>query len=427
MSDSETVSSARQQQMQQQTTHNGSDEQDARFSCSICFDPVREPVVTQCGHLYCWPCLYRWLSPGMTPQERRNLGLPRAIGPMDESRRTCPVCKSEASARTIIPIYVQNTKQETTESILANTAQLLDQQQQRRRRRLQPTTLSHREDQSANPQLPLEREEENLLTSSPSIFRQTIDHHYPASRPDDPDDIDDSVTENMGLNIDDDDDEEDMTHSNSNNQIRTGLDQNQNVPTTITTTVPSSASPDTRLGLRQRRVGSSGLGTRTESRDDMNMETDSVVPTRPGPYRDRTVAAATAEANSNTRDSPSSPPRNFAVVIPGNDPMTHHHARATLSHGLVLAMHRALLSATNPHNNQNNNNNHSSGGNPPNGNIDEDEYIPSLHYPTNNRDSNNSSPIPNGEVLDADPETTVFLSRLLVGLSLFVFFCLLSF
>ena len=25
-----------------------------RFECNICLEDVREPIVTQCGHLYCW-------------------------------------------------------------------------------------------------------------------------------------------------------------------------------------------------------------------------------------------------------------------------------------------------------------------------------------------------------------------------------------
>lgn len=29
------------------------------FECNICFDIPRDPVVTRCGHLYCWSCLYR--------------------------------------------------------------------------------------------------------------------------------------------------------------------------------------------------------------------------------------------------------------------------------------------------------------------------------------------------------------------------------
>ena len=29
------------------------------FECNICYDLAQSPVVTLCGHLYCWPCLYR--------------------------------------------------------------------------------------------------------------------------------------------------------------------------------------------------------------------------------------------------------------------------------------------------------------------------------------------------------------------------------
>lgn len=29
------------------------------FECNICLELSKDPVVTLCGHLYCWPCLYR--------------------------------------------------------------------------------------------------------------------------------------------------------------------------------------------------------------------------------------------------------------------------------------------------------------------------------------------------------------------------------
>jgi len=40
-----------------------------QFDCNICFDAAREPVVTQCGHLYCWQCLHQVISPpsSLTP------------------------------------------------------------------------------------------------------------------------------------------------------------------------------------------------------------------------------------------------------------------------------------------------------------------------------------------------------------------------
>lgn len=83
--------------------------QDARFNCNICLDPVIEPVVTRCGHLYCWPCLFRWLEPGIRSEEALSSWDNFALAPtVDESRRCCPVCKAECSVPTLVPIYVRN-------------------------------------------------------------------------------------------------------------------------------------------------------------------------------------------------------------------------------------------------------------------------------------------------------------------------------
>ena len=86
---------------------------DQRFLCAICLDTVSdEPVVTRCGHLYCWPCLYHWLAPGMLPGEaaaafgthdwRRNQG----GGARSDGRRCCPVCKMACTVDSVIPIYI---------------------------------------------------------------------------------------------------------------------------------------------------------------------------------------------------------------------------------------------------------------------------------------------------------------------------------
>lgn len=45
-----------------------------------------DPVVTQCGHLYCWPCLFRWLNTNHT---------------------TCPVCKAGVTQENVIPIFIR--------------------------------------------------------------------------------------------------------------------------------------------------------------------------------------------------------------------------------------------------------------------------------------------------------------------------------
>ncbi|XP_019165847.1 PREDICTED: E3 ubiquitin-protein ligase rnf146-like [Ipomoea nil] len=56
------------------------------FDCNICLDLAQEPVVTCCGHLFCWPCLYRWLN-------------------LHSDAKECPVCKGEVTMKTMTPIY----------------------------------------------------------------------------------------------------------------------------------------------------------------------------------------------------------------------------------------------------------------------------------------------------------------------------------
>ncbi|RWW12574.1 hypothetical protein GW17_00023761 [Ensete ventricosum] len=56
------------------------------FECNICFELARDPVVTRCGHLFCWPCLYRWLNGHSHSSE-------------------CPVCKAIVEEKMLIPLY----------------------------------------------------------------------------------------------------------------------------------------------------------------------------------------------------------------------------------------------------------------------------------------------------------------------------------
>ncbi|GMI97866.1 SNC1- ENHANCING 1 [Hibiscus trionum] len=56
------------------------------FDCNICLDLAREPVVTSCGHLFCWCCLYQLLDVRTDVSE-------------------CPVCKEEVAFKTLTPIY----------------------------------------------------------------------------------------------------------------------------------------------------------------------------------------------------------------------------------------------------------------------------------------------------------------------------------
>ncbi|CAN6539434.1 unnamed protein product [Malus baccata var. baccata] len=56
------------------------------FECNICFDLAQDPIVTLCGHLFCWPCLYKWLHIHSHSQE-------------------CPVCKALVKEESLVPLY----------------------------------------------------------------------------------------------------------------------------------------------------------------------------------------------------------------------------------------------------------------------------------------------------------------------------------
>lgn len=67
-------------------------EDDSGFICNVCLEvSSRDPVVTQCGHLYCWPCLYRWLNTNHT---------------------TCPVCKAGVTRDNVIPLFIRGSTQD---------------------------------------------------------------------------------------------------------------------------------------------------------------------------------------------------------------------------------------------------------------------------------------------------------------------------
>lgn len=56
------------------------------FDCNICLDMARDPIVTCCGHLFCWPCFYQ-------------------LSYAYSNAKECPVCKGEVTEGGIIPIY----------------------------------------------------------------------------------------------------------------------------------------------------------------------------------------------------------------------------------------------------------------------------------------------------------------------------------
>lgn len=63
-----------------------STEEGSFFDCNICLNLAREPIVTCCGHLFCWACIYRWLH-------------------IYSDAKECPVCKGEVTLKSVTPIY----------------------------------------------------------------------------------------------------------------------------------------------------------------------------------------------------------------------------------------------------------------------------------------------------------------------------------
>ncbi|KAH7283320.1 hypothetical protein KP509_34G001100 [Ceratopteris richardii] len=62
------------------------------FMCAICKRDrlPRSPVVARCGHLFCWRCIYQWMSTSL------NNG------------QNCPVCKCRPSRAELTPIYTSS-------------------------------------------------------------------------------------------------------------------------------------------------------------------------------------------------------------------------------------------------------------------------------------------------------------------------------
>ncbi|KAJ8648398.1 hypothetical protein MRB53_001421 [Persea americana] len=69
------------------------DDQPSGFDCNICFDVAGDPVVTYCGHLFCWSCLYLWLH-------------------VHSDASDCPVCEEEVEETSLIPVYCREGSRE---------------------------------------------------------------------------------------------------------------------------------------------------------------------------------------------------------------------------------------------------------------------------------------------------------------------------
>jgi len=56
------------------------------YACNICLECATDPIITYCGHLFDWHCIYRWLE-------------------MHPHGALCPVCKAGIDRDKMIPIY----------------------------------------------------------------------------------------------------------------------------------------------------------------------------------------------------------------------------------------------------------------------------------------------------------------------------------
>ena len=66
------------------------------FECTICLETAKEPVLTKCGHMFCWPCIYNWLD-------------------SKGGRAKCPNCKNEITKNDLIPVYANDENKENTD------------------------------------------------------------------------------------------------------------------------------------------------------------------------------------------------------------------------------------------------------------------------------------------------------------------------
>lgn len=64
------------------------------LSCVICLKSTSEdPVVTQCGHIFCWVCLKMWVS--------------------NSDKMFCPICKNGINMDRVISLYANSTNKHT--------------------------------------------------------------------------------------------------------------------------------------------------------------------------------------------------------------------------------------------------------------------------------------------------------------------------
>jgi hypothetical protein len=362
---------------------------DSRFSCNICFDAVVEPVVTRCGHLYCWPCLFRWLEPGMLPEERQSLGMSYVYNTNNNSgvinRRECPVCKSECSLSSLVPVYVRSSIRDDDDKDVKDEKSLANKNNKREQTTIDDDTNTSVRNGNGN---------------------DTIDVKL------------DSGDDNVG----------DDSFINETPEKGAGIDLDESLPD----------------GLRRRRMTSdnsiSNSNSNSNSNANNNNNNNAVIPNRPSatnsPQQQPSspvISSANNNNNSNNINSNNNSPPSSSSRSRSNGwitPRSPHGHNASLTHGILLSFQRAT--AEYYRNSNNNNTNHS------NQYDQNQQQIPSLHDRRNpsSRNNNNNNNIGDAtssagrfqegqQQADVNSETTQYLSRLLIMLTSFVILCLL--
>lgn len=88
------------------------------LECIICLSPPTKPVVTQCGHVFCWKCLRQWVS--------------------QRTYAECPICKSGVEMDKVISLYTNHDKPADDRYILVNNSDRADDVPRPRNNRVDP-------------------------------------------------------------------------------------------------------------------------------------------------------------------------------------------------------------------------------------------------------------------------------------------------
>ncbi|KAK4852713.1 hypothetical protein QYF36_026437 [Acer negundo] len=80
------------------------------FECNICLELTNDPVVTLCGHLYCWPCIYEWLDVKTS-----------SLDADEQPQNVCPIYKAKISISSLVLLYGRGTSSSESKSKKPNS------------------------------------------------------------------------------------------------------------------------------------------------------------------------------------------------------------------------------------------------------------------------------------------------------------------